>query len=119
MTKILAAVAAWWRGLWHRDRTVVVRAVLSAEARPRCDVPECPRPGVFNVGDPGNHRACVKHAELVVDMLLAGFSDAFNRCQKMEQAGEFLQADTSRGYAVYKSRGAMGPPPRQIDKDQP
>lgn len=72
----------------------------------------CDKTGCFGIGQYRAERwkACRAHADELVDLLLSGFSDAFNSMQKREQAGEFLTPDTSRGFPVFKGGGYMGPP---------
>ncbi len=75
-----------------------------------CEKPGCGKVGQYWVEVNARHwHCCRKHADELMDLMLGGFSKAVNDLNRREQAGEFLQADTSRGFEVYKSRGRMGP----------
>lgn len=75
-----------------------------------CSKPECGTVGQYWVDVDGKHWHCCRaHAGELMDLLAGAFTKSFRDMEERERRGEFLQTDTSRGLAVYKSRGVMGP----------
>ncbi len=72
-----------------------------------CDKPSCHSIGQYRVEQ---WKACRKHADELMDLMIPLFADAINDLNRREMKGEFLpKPDTSRGFEVYKSRRVMGP----------
>lgn len=75
-----------------------------------CQKPRCNRVGQYWVEVDGQHwHCCRNHADELMDLMAGEFTKAFREIDARERRGEFLQPDTNRGFAVYKSRGTMGP----------